>query len=383
MWSDDYKESKLSLDIELSTFCNARCPQCSRTDEFNNLNKKEWLPLKSVTIAKFKKWFPQKDLNHIKNFHFSGTYGDPGMCKDLYKIVSYIIDNSDTTTVSINTNGSMRDEAFWWDIGAKGQTRLKVIFDVDGINQEMHEFYRRGTTLSKILNNMSAILETPAEISVLTILFKHNQDYLDDIQNMCRKLGVKNFDWVEGNNFIQSIYKFNDETGNALQLEQVSRNRPAINAVNVDGSIISPLVKDDSERKSRRVRDYRHLDSIENYTKIECHAAYRKNIKISVNGLVSPCCHLSPSLENFCNYKHSKLPRSSITPAGVLADPILLEPLIAPIMQEYINNPNIYNLNHNNIFNIVNSTWYNKSLPESWNDLETACYGCKRVCGKV
>ena len=147
MWKEDLKLGQLTLDMELTTFCNAKCPACSRTDEHNNLNKKEWLPLEQVSISRFKKWFSPKDVFNIKSFHFAGTYGDPGICKDLYEIVSYIIDNSITTTISICTNGSIRDEDFWWDIGAKGQKRLKIIFDIDGINQEMHEFYRRGTKI--------------------------------------------------------------------------------------------------------------------------------------------------------------------------------------------------------------------------------------------
>ena len=376
MWSEDYNVGKLTLDMELSTFCNARCPQCSRTEELNNVKKKEWLPLTSVTVAKFKKWFPPEDLDHIKNFHFSGTYGDPGMCKDLYKIVSYIIDNSTTAKISINTNGSMRDEMFWWKIGAKGQKRLVVIFDIDGINQEMHNFYSRGTTLSKVLNNMSAVLDTPAIVTVFTVLFKHNQNYLNDIHDMCNKLGyITRFDWVEGNNFESPIYPFNDEEGNPLQLEQVTSDRPAINAVNLDGSIISASVTDDSERQSRRVRDHRHLPLIKDYTEIKCHAIERSNLKISVDGLITPCCHLSPSLERFSldgTWVHGQNTRA----AAEWSAPI------SPIIQEYIDNTTAYNLNHNSISDIVNSQWFNKSLPKSWNDLKDSCFGCKKVCGK-
>ena len=376
MWSEDYKARKLTLDMELSSFCNARCPQCSRTDELNNVNKKEWIPLNQVSISKFKSWFPPKDLNNIKNFHFSGTFGDPGMCKDLYKIVSYIIDNSATARISINTNGSMRSTDFWWDIGAKGQNRLKVIFDVDGIDQEMHNFYRRGTKLSKILNNMAAVLDTPANVNVFTVLFKHNQDYLHDIHDMCNKLGhITSFDWVEGNNFNSPIYKFNDENGNPLQLEQVTSDRPAINAVNLDGSLIPASVIDDSERKSRRVRDHRHIPLIKDYTEIKCHAVERNNLKVSVDGLITPCCHLSPSLERF--YVDGTWTNSKNTRVGHDNSK-----QISPIIQEYINNPTIYNLNHNSISDIVNSEWFNKSLPESWNNLEDSCWGCKKVCGK-
>ena len=91
MWVNYYNESRLELDVELTTHCNARCPQCSRTNEFNVSERKEWLPLNQVTIDDFKKWFPKIKIKH---FHFSGKYGDPGMCKDLKLIVENIINNS-------------------------------------------------------------------------------------------------------------------------------------------------------------------------------------------------------------------------------------------------------------------------------------------------
>ena len=48
----------LTFDVELTTHCNLKCPQCSRTDHRNNLNKMEWLPLTSVSLKDFMKWFP-------------------------------------------------------------------------------------------------------------------------------------------------------------------------------------------------------------------------------------------------------------------------------------------------------------------------------------
>ena len=155
----------------------------------------------------------------------------------------------------------------------------------------------------------------------------------------------------------------------------MTSDRPAINAVNLDGSIISASVTDDSERQSRRVRDHRHLPLIKDYTEIKCHAIERSNLKISVDGLITPCCHLSPSLERFSldgTWVHGQNTRA----AAEWSAPI------SPIIQEYIDNTTAYNLNHNSISDIVNSQWFNKSLPKSWNDLKDSCFGCKKVCGK-
>jgi len=240
----------LTFDVELTTHCNLKCPQCSRTDHRNNLNKMEWLPLTSVSLKDFMKWFPPTIIQSIGCIHFSGTYGDPGMCKDLMDIVKYLAIEG-TCRISINTNGSMRDEEFWFNLAAWGGSRLQLIFDVDGIDQEMHSFYRRGSDLNKVLDAIEVTSGTDANIKVLTVLFKHNQDYLEDIRNMVneRAQGPIKFDEVEGNNFqLGSVYEFLNEDGKTETLEQVTRQDR----------------EQGLERRTRRVRDHRHKDIVTN-----------------------------------------------------------------------------------------------------------------------
>jgi hypothetical protein len=114
---------------------------------------------------------------------------------------------------------------------------------------------------------------------------------------------------------------------------------------------------------------------MKDYTEIKCHAVERQNLKVSVDGLITPCCHLSPSLERFSvdgTWTHARNMRAGTG----------WESPISPIIREYMDNPTTYNLNYNSIFDIANSQWFNKSLPESWNNLEDSCWGCKKVCGK-
>ena len=106
-----YQRRKLNAWLDITTFCNAACPQCHRTDP-ETLNKVDWLPLIQWSFEDFKKAFPIKTLKYIKNFNFCGSLGDPIMNKDIFKMCEYIVDNSDCY-IMINTNGSIRDE-FWW-----------------------------------------------------------------------------------------------------------------------------------------------------------------------------------------------------------------------------------------------------------------------------
>jgi len=362
MFHKHYENGELTLDMELTTNCNARCPQCSRTDHTNNVQKMPWLKLQQVSIEQFKTWFQPIDFYGIKNIHFSGTYGDPGMCKDLKEIVQYIVE-SGPTTVSINTNGGIRDEDFWFDLGAIGQKRLRLIFDIDGINQEMHSFYRRGVDLQKVLDNMAAAAMTPAKVDVLTVLFKHNQDYLEQIEKLGRQYGATGFDSVEGNNFKDGPkYEFLDEEGNTQYLEQVTRDDR----------------EQGLERMDRRVRDHRHENIIEEHKKISCQAMDRANMKVSSSGYLTPCCFISTPLEWECG-RRTDLAKVDwyITTFG------RGDTEMNPTMQEYVNRHNEFILGSKPFEEILKDKWYSKALIESFKQKETAAFACKKVCGKL
>lgn len=350
MWNNYYKSGDLSLNVELSTYCNARCPQCSRTDQNDVNKKKHWVPLTSVTLEQFQNWIPNPDK--IANFHFAGKFGDPGMCKDLYEIVKYILDHSTDTRVFVNTNGSLRDEEFWFNLGSLG-SRLTIIYDVDGIDQEMHGFYRRGTDLQKILNHIEVTCQTPANVRVFSVMFKHNEDYLEQIQDMCRDLGVVDFDSVESNNFKDgSTYDFIDENGTRQTLEQITRKDR----------------EQGFDRTNRIIRDHRH----EMYNDIECAASKEMNLEVSAGGMVMPCCHLS-ALENHTFMGYNKDDAYLSTHGDYELNPML---------SEYIERSADFNLNNKTLDEIVNDIWYVENLKQSWSSEETAAFACKKICGK-
>ena len=357
MWLSDYKNKVLTLDVELTTRCNAKCPQCSRTDQNNKLNKKNWLPLDSVSISRFKKWFPIETLNHIKNIHFSGTFGDPGMCKDLFQIVKYVILKT-TCDVSINTNGSMRDELFWWKLGAISDNRLHIIFDVDGTTQEMHSKYRRGTNLKKILNNMKAVSETNTKVSVFTVLFKHNQDHYDNIKKLAKEYGCESFDYVESSAFGDNpIYEFENEDGVPEVLVQITREDKKQNPDNI----------------VRKVKDFRHEVY---YNNIQCASVDNKNLKISHNGTVVPCCYLSNGVESYSVYKSIPHPYKNLTLNGVYGGET------SPIMSDFMDNIKKFQLGNRSLVDIISDIWFETELPESWNNRSKLPFGCAKQCGK-
>lgn len=208
--------------IDLTTYCNAGCPQCHRTDP-KGLGKIGWLPLIKWDLEQFKKAYPVKTLRMIKRFEICGTWGDPIMVKDIYEICEYIIKNS-RAWIQINTNGGFRDDDFWWKLGILSRNRMQVIFDIEGINQEMHSHYRRKVDFEKLKLNIQSFTAAGGNAFAHVIVFKHNEDYIEDILKMCYvELGMTDHLVQPSNRFNKNpVEEYIDENGKSFTLEETS-----------------------------------------------------------------------------------------------------------------------------------------------------------------
>tara|TARA_E500000318_G_scaffold101016_1_gene104203 strand:- start:1553 stop:2206 length:654 start_codon:yes stop_codon:yes gene_type:complete len=216
----NWKETPIKkIDISVTNFCNAGCPQCDRTNP-NGCTVNDWLPLTQWSLSDFKKAFPVRILDQLDEVQFCGTWGDPMMLKDMYQICEYIVSQT-RCAIEITTNGSIREENYYWDLGVLCGKRLKMWFDVDGIDQKMHSHYRRKTSLKKVLNNMQTLGTTWATPMAQTVVFEHNRPFLKQIEDLVMKNGAKYWRHFDSNRFYDSDeFKFIDENGNAQVLKK-------------------------------------------------------------------------------------------------------------------------------------------------------------------
>ena len=320
--------------MDISTYCNAGCPQCHRTNP-SGLGKADWLPLVQWSIDQFKAAFPFKTMQRVNCFMFCGTFGDPIMAKDFLPITEYIIKNSNAH-ISVNTNGSMRNEEFWWDLSTVGRRRLTLYFAVDGINQEMHQHYRRFTDLSKVLNHMEIAAQTNCNVFAQTVLFKHNENYKDEIRNLCREHGATRHTFVNSDRFedSKSITEHTDENGKEFILEKAGKN----------------------DIKSKSTSNAEH--------DIKCAWAKPRNeVVISFDGQVLPCCYH----QNRYTMNKNKFIKESL------------------IYEEYEDNKLEYNVFHTPLHNIIDSKWWSKSLIDSIsnNPIHTCIRNCNNKKGEL
>ena len=217
MWNKLYKNKKLDVWLDISTYCNAACPQCHRTSP-RTADKADWLPLIQWSLDQFKSAFPIQSMIHIHRFQLCGTWGDPIMNRDVYSIIEYIVKYSNCKVV-LNTNGSLRDPLWWWQLGFLLGDRGSCYFCIDGSDQEMHERYRQKTDLSLVLENMEAFSEF-SKSNGFTIVFKHNENYLKDIYDLAKKYGAEDHCFIPSDRaHHHDTFKYMDPEGNLKFLE--------------------------------------------------------------------------------------------------------------------------------------------------------------------
>jgi MoaA/NifB/PqqE/SkfB family radical SAM enzyme len=319
----------INVFLDISTYCNAGCPQCHRTDP-DKLGKAEWLPLIQWDLERFKSAFSIDEMKKIIHMKFCGTWGDPVMAKDLLEICKYVIDNS-SIKIELDTNGSIRDEEWWWNLGVVCGKRLKVVFAVDGINQQMHEKYRRFTSLEKVLNHINVLSQTSARVHSQTIVFKHNQDYKKEITSLVKKYGSIQHGFVISDRFdyeyvVDNKRFFINENNEKEYLERADQESIE------NGFVVGT---------NKSVLDER----------IKCRWGLPRNeVVVNPDGQVLPCCyhannHYRNRIENgkwgYSMIKHE-----------IYAD-------------DYNKNLETYNVFHNRLSNILNTKWFQTKLPGS------------------
>ena len=332
----------INLTLDITTYCNAKCPQCSRTDNASGgLKRYSNIPLVHWDIELIKNVYTVDQLSNVRNITFSPSWGDPMMNPDAFEIIDHLLTclpkNSSLTNI---TNGSMRDEQFWWELGLLGLKHrdkfFSTVFDIDGINQEMHAHYRRNTKLENVLRHMNAFSEGGwAKAHSQTIVFKHNQDYLDDIKKIVNENGSVRHTFVKSDRFQKGEdgnykpYVFLDEDGNEATLEWA-----------------------DNEWTDTHIS----LQDDELSKEVVCKWAVNNNLNINFDGQVWPCCYVgamaySQQRDNF--NKHE-------------------------LIKDYNSNLYQYNIKYHTIEEIIEGVWYTKTLQESIANKPLAM--CKKQC---
>lgn len=346
-----YHNNKIKINVEISSMCNARCPQCDRTN-IQTGKAEEWIGEEYWTLDDFRHCFPPDVISHIKKFVICGKNGEPVSNPEFREICGYIIDNS-KAKIAVNTNGSLKTEDWWWNLGVKCGDRLTMTFAIDGCTQEMHEHYRVNTDLEKILNNMNTLAATPANIETFTVLFKHNIDHYEEIKQMCLDNGSTHHKHIESTRFPMDapyIMDFNTQHGETRTLERVIEEHDGIIATD-------------------RMRGFRGVNvqyAKKEMTDLEivCESIESSSLNMLLNSQVYPCCYISTGGQR--------------VEAGIETINDKWSDATRPMATD----PKRFQLKYRSLPEILADPLYNTELEKSFSNPDQQDLRCREFCGK-
>lgn len=260
-----YKDIR-SVHLEISTRCNAACPDCPRN--FRGVDIIDTYPLLDMKLHQAKKIFAPEFVQQLDNILINGNYGDFVTASNGLAIVEYFKECNPKIRIEISSNASARPN-IWKRLGELGVT---VDFRLDGL-KDTHHLYRQNTNWDLIISNAKKFIAAGGTAVWAMIKFKHNEHQIEACEQLSKELGFSKF-WLVDN----GRNSFPVFTPDKVLSHVVGDYNGPVSFEDVYSTYL--------EQGNRA----KHLITITDNKEIDCYAKRNNEIYISANGEVHPCC---------------------------------------------------------------------------------------------
>ena len=175
--------------FEITTYCNAACPQCPRNENGYGINKR--MPLCHLDREVIDQSFTKELCNRLRQVFFCGSYGDPIMHPEFLDILRDFRRKNPTLWLYIHTNGGVHDTEYWAEIAKIMAGYGQIDFGIDGLEDTLH-LYRKNVKYSKVIENATSFIDAGGRAQWNFIVFKHNQHQVDTVKQLGKDLGFFN-----------------------------------------------------------------------------------------------------------------------------------------------------------------------------------------------
>ena len=350
MWSINIADVE-AIDIESTTFCNLRCPECNRE------TSKEWLGnvlnTTHLTPTQCKEWFNPTELTGLNEIKFCGAIDESAANPYLFEIINYFTQNWNDMFIDIRTNGSLKTTAWWEKLAQTLPSNHSVSFGIDG-SDEVSELYRVGSSFKKVINNATAFIKAGGLADWQFIEFEHNKHQIEEALQKSKDLGFKSFNVMSSSR--------DNESG---EVEHT-----------IGGKDISPVQKGSSDPRKKEISvKVKVLKKTKNVITCENQNSMGKRILVNSLGLVTPCCFLNGYIHFPVHWEmHRNKPENlKLGLPGFNFD----DPVFNKIYKK--NSIDAISLHHNTLKNILEGEFFS-DIEASWTSAKPV-RRCSEVCG--
>jgi len=175
----------ISYSIEPTNHCNLQCPECP--SGLGTLTR----PLGLLNLTDFKKLIDEiKDTSFYVQLFFQG---EPFINKNLPEMIKYA--QSKKIYISISTNGHFINEENVDYVLDNAPDKL--IFSVDGLDEESYQKYRVGGTFGQADKGLSYLVSRKKKrglkkpfIEFQFIVMRQNEHQMENVGRYCKEIGV-------------------------------------------------------------------------------------------------------------------------------------------------------------------------------------------------
>lgn len=243
-----YEDIK-AVHLELTERCQAACPMCPRTGNAELRNAE-------LSLDDIKKIFPLSFVQQLDRITLCGNYGEPIVAKDCLEIVRYFREHNHDMWITINTNAGARPSQWWSSLASIIGERGFVIFGIDGLSDTNH-IYRVNVKWENAIGNAKHYMDAGGKACWDFIAFAHNEHQIEEAESLSKKMGFHRFR-------VKKSYRF--------------------------GIYNNVELKPPSNLSNKAMDLFKQDKSFFDTCSISCKVVQSKEIYISAEGLLFPCC---------------------------------------------------------------------------------------------
>ena len=274
------------VHLEITEKCQATCPMCDRNQNGGADNPN--LGLHELSLEDVQQIMPPEFVKQLDRIYMCGNFGDPIVAKDTLEVFQYFRSCKKELTLGMNTNAGAKKPEWWRELAKTLGNWSYLKFSFDGLGDTNH-LYRQGVNWDIAWENALAFIEAGGKAEWDYLIFEHNEHQVEEARALAEKVGFRKF-----------IPK---KTGRFFSTMKVA-GKEEHQAVNRKGEKQQLLAKPKEVKYQNKALDKinelkeKH-GSLENYfdnVEISCKVAAEKNMYLSAEGLVLPCCWVAGNM---------------------------------------------------------------------------------------
>ena len=331
-----YNYSQIShVHFEPTQRCQAACPMCDRTNNSHIKNAE-------ISINQFKQIINSDFVKQLRSFLMCGNHGDPMIAKDTLEMYKWLRYNNEKLHLQMTTNGGGRSDDWWKSLAEIFGEHGKVSFSVDGLEDTNH-LYRVNVDWKRVENSMDVFTQAGGKGVWVFLIFEHNEHQVEEAERMAKLFGLE-FVRKKSGRWVQSY-----------------KNKKVDKKITIKGKEIKPPTEPKHQNKSvnrydKLIKSHGTFQEYLDKTKIKCKSIDTKEIYISAEGLVTPCCWTAGNL-----YKvYEKIGQNQIW--------------------SYIDDVKNINVLYKPLNEIIEGNFF-KKIEQSWN-MSSCTQGKSKVCAE-